>query len=152
MSRASSDRNVLPARCRPRSGTFQEGTAAAELVRCSPACMRARDCGHSAVMVAIPQLAEALAWWPRGKYVDCSKLPHIGRDGSTAIGTEEVALHGDRLWRVVVVDGDRFVPAVVSFRDPDPEALGGQARCLRTRHRIRRQSTLYRPARPIQPS
>ena len=67
------------------------------------------------IVMAVTNLAEAFAGRARCKDIDITKsLAFLLDGGSTAI-RQNIAGAGNRLGRVVVVDGDRIRPGVVGF-------------------------------------
>src|SRR5262245_25293070 len=90
------------------------------------------------VVMTVPQLAEALAWWPCGKQIHTPEISSVRCDRAPAIAAQEVAGDGDGSRGVVIVDRDGLIPNVVGMQhlesqaaeaDPDSTQTGAKFDC-----------------------
>ncbi len=65
------------------------------------------------VMVAVPDLAEALTRGASSNKIDGIESPAVPLDALESLIRDEIALYGDRLRGVVVVDADCGAPGVI---------------------------------------
>jgi hypothetical protein len=73
------------------------------------------------VVVAIPELTKSFAWWASDQQVEITNPSAVGSDETSSFVTQKIALNGDFVSDVVVVDRNRLHPRVVRLDDLKPE-------------------------------
>jgi len=84
------------------------------------------------MMVAVPDLTEALAWGTGRQEIHAVELAAVPFHPAAPLIGQQVAFHGHRFRSVVVVDRDRLVPRVVGVSDlkaegSEPDTYTSQA-------------------------